>query len=316
MQMKRRKNKLKTIILILSILFMCTNCNATQSNDSQNEDCNCKKVKIPNINHSIKTYDSLSNLSYPINLKPTKDSSLIGIWFDYKLDGLSSFKILYSCDYKLYAKTLFVSFFGFEDTTDYTVYDQHTDELVLTKKFNKFILIDKYLYDKKNFTNSYYYISRKDSILICDVLSLDVKHTYRKINSINQPLAEQASYIEYCRIADSNTIGWFPGGGVMCRFYKKYDKYYCMFISASGWECLSLRYEKLANGNMHFEGGPFGIYYEITADKSVMNQYSSSGDLISSDKCDVNYNYLDYPTYYLFHTIYGYDGVFIPDLRY
>lgn len=315
---KRKRNK--QLIVYVTLLLLFVTCNAKQ-HKAVADDCDCKKVKVPPAEQypfvfdSLDEFDSLVNQSYPINLVPTKDSTVIGIWFEEYMENMYLYEyIYYYKNYKLYRQTIHVSTFENMNILGFLIDNNFTNEYTATKYNNKNILVEKKLYDKKIFDNSYDFISLKDSILINDALSLKVRSFSRKIDSITQPITERKSYIAYCQKADSNTIGWFPGGGIMSRPYKKNGSYYMMFMSGGGWECLPVDFSQLPNGDMRLDGGPFGIYYIISKDKSEFKQYSASDKLISTDKRQVHYDYMDYTTYYLFHTIYGYNGPFIPYL--
>ena len=98
----------------------------------------------------------------------------------------------------------------------------------------------------------------------------------------------------------------------MSRPYKKEGNYYIMMMSSGGWECHPVDATILSNGDMRLDSGPFGSYYVITKDTSEFRTYSANDKLIDSDKRQLNYNYMDYPAYYLFHTVYGYNGKCIP----
>ena len=95
-------------------------------------------------------------------------------------------------------------------------------------------------------------------------------------------------------------------------YRKKEGNYYIMMMSSGGWECHPVDATILSNGDMRLDSGPFGSYYVITKDTSEFRTYSANDKLIDSDKRQLNYNYMDYPAYYLFHTVYGYNGKFIP----
>lgn len=185
---KRKRNK--QLIVYVTLLLLFVTCNAKQ-HKAVADDCDCKKVKVPPAEQypfvfdSLDEFDSLVNQSYPINLVPTKDSTVIGIWFEEYMENMYLYEyIYYYKNYKLYRQTIHVSTFENMNILGFLIDNNFTNEYTATKYNNKNILVEKKLYDKKIFDNSYDFISLKDSILINDALSLKVRSFSRKIDSI------------------------------------------------------------------------------------------------------------------------------------
>lgn len=304
------KNILKrSKYLVVSLVLTCafTTCNSAQ-HKAIAADCDCKKIKFPSPKLYPYVFDSLASKSYPIIL--SKDSTVIGIWMD--AERYIDIYIYYSKNNKIYRQLLETHSFGYEKKIDYTFYENRIGEFKLDKHRGLDIILSNYDFQNKRYNNVFDYISKKEGALINIYHDTIPSLIYRKIDSITQPLAERNEYVKFCQTADTNTIGWFPGGGIMSRPYKKGDNYYLMMISSGGWECFPADFSILKNGDMRFEGGPFGVYYVVTKDTNEFKQYSPTGKLISTDKRQIDYNYMDYPAYYLFHTVYGYNGKFIP----
>lgn len=146
----------------------------------------------------------------------------------------------------------------------------------------------------------------------------------RPIDSLTQPFAERQEFIDFCEKADTNTLAWYVGGGILVRWYKKDGIDYLMHISGLGYTCKPIKLKKKWFKDYqvinYVNNEPSG--YHISKDSSSYYILTGNGkDTMSYSyrttperEKEENYleNYSFYDQYFFYH-IFDYKGVYVPD---
>ncbi|MEY4875264.1 MAG: hypothetical protein RL708_413 [Bacteroidota bacterium] len=154
-----------------------------------------------------------------LNFEPTKDSTVIGVWYEPERKGrvvVIDAKFFFSKNYKYYVQNI-------------SLYETDSIVIEITIECKKVKIRSNYYLEAEG--GLMFGIAIDSNLIQLSLDTTSITGYYTKTASLYQINANRRAYLENCRKNDTNTIGrWVEDGDVM-RIYTENNKLYYQFIA-------------------------------------------------------------------------------------